>query len=157
LSSTFHRVYCNFWDRVLFQFFHSRSMLFPQPLHDTLLTTGSIGVSVIHQQSPFTPPPSIRPCVAHTLQRVFCSLRRVDAMFGLPTFNHDFHRCFMDLSACLAAERLSLGGACLTRLQGRFPHRLLLLDLCCVCFCFFGLTCFTFLMFTTVIKVFRSL
>jgi hypothetical protein len=114
LSSTFHRVYCNFLDRVLFQFFRFRSMLFPQPLHETLLTTGFIGVSVIHQQSPFTPPPSIRPCVAHTLQRVFYSLRRVDAMFGLPTVNHDFHWCFMGLSAFLAAERLSLGGACVS-------------------------------------------
>jgi hypothetical protein len=115
MSSTFHCVYCSFWDRVLFQFFCSRSMLFPQPLHDTLLTTRFIGVSVIYQQSPFPPPPSPRPCVVHTLQRVFCSLRRVDAMFGLPAFNHDLQRCFMALPAFLAAERLSLGGACVSR------------------------------------------
>jgi hypothetical protein len=130
MSSPFHCVYCNFWDRVLFQFFRSRSMLFPRPLHDTLLTTGFIGVSVIHQQSSFPPLPSPRPSVVHTLQRVFCSLRRVDAMFGLPTFNYyDLHRCFMNLPAFLAAERLFLG-------QERLPHRLLLLNFCYVCFCF---------------------
>jgi hypothetical protein len=90
-------------------------MIFPQLLHDTLLTTGFIGVSVFYQLSPFTPPPSIRPCVAHTLQSSFGSLRRVMATFGLPTFNHDFHRCFMGLPVFLAAERLSLGGACVSR------------------------------------------
>lgn len=122
ISSTFHRVICNFWDRVLFQVFRSRSMLFPQPLHDTLLTTGFIGVSVIHQQSPFTPPPSIRPCVAHTLQSGFCSLRCVLTTFGLPTFNHDFHRCFMGLPAFLDAKRLSLGGACVSRAVREGSH-----------------------------------
>jgi hypothetical protein len=122
LFSTFHRVYCNFWDRDLFQFFCSRSMLFPQPLHDTLLTTGFIGVSVTHQQSPFTPSPFIRPCVAHTLQRIFCSFRRVDVMFGLPTFNHDFHLYFMGLLVFLAAERLSLGGACVSRTVREGSH-----------------------------------
>lgn len=97
-------------------------MLFPQPLHDTLLTTGFIGVFVIHQQSPFTPLPSIRSRVAHTLQRVFCSLRRVDVMFSLPTFNHDLHWCFMGLSAFLVAEWLSLGGAWDTRAVSEGSH-----------------------------------
>jgi hypothetical protein len=97
-------------------------MLFPQPLHDTLLTTGFIGVSIIHLQSPFTPPPSPGPCVVHTLQRVFCSLQRMDAMFGLPAFNHDLHRCLMDLPAFLAAERLSLGGACVSRAVREGSH-----------------------------------
>jgi len=139
-SSTFHRVYCNFLDRVLFQFFRSRFMLFPRPLHDTLLTTGFLGVSVIYRQSPFTPPPFPGSCVVHTLQRVFCSLRRVAAMFGLPAFNRLLHRCFMASPAFLAAERLSLRGACVSRAVRDSSHS-------AFCFCIFCCVCFYFLVF----------
>jgi hypothetical protein len=76
------------------------------------LTTGFIDISDIHQRFLFTPPPSARPRVAYTLQRVLCSHRYVDAIVGLPAFYHDNHRCFIGSPVFLAAERPSLGGAC---------------------------------------------
>lgn len=126
----------------MFQFFSSRSTLFHQPLHGTHLTTRFISISDIHWRSPFTLLPSARPCVEHTLERVRCSHRRVDAMVSLPTFYHDNHRCFMG----------SLSGKVPTPPSATGPLLCLFL-----CFFFFWLICcFPLPMFTHVI-VFGSL
>jgi len=67
ISSTFHRVFCNFWQGVLFQFFGSRSTLLNKQLQDTHLTNRLTGVSRFHRLSSFIPPASAPPRVAHTL------------------------------------------------------------------------------------------
>jgi hypothetical protein len=132
-SSTFYRVCCNFWDRVLFQFFRSRFVLFPQPLHDTLLTTDFLGVSVIYRQSPFTPPPFPGLCVVHTLQKGFLLSsvrgRHVWPLRFQPRPPPVFHG-FAGVSG--RREALPSRRVCLTRRLGQLPFRLLLLDFCCV-------------------------
>jgi hypothetical protein len=108
LSSTFHRVFCNFWQGVSFKFFGSRSTLLQQQLQDTHLTNGFIGVSGFHRLSPFTPLAPASP--------------RVDVMFALSAFHLDRLRCFWALPANLAAERPPLGGACAPRLVVEGSH-----------------------------------
>jgi hypothetical protein len=112
ISSTFHRVFCNFWQGVSFQFFGSKSTLLQQQLQDTHLTNGFTGVFGFHRRSPFTPPASAPPCVAHTLKRALCPHRRVDVMFALPAFHRDRFQCFWASPMNPAAERLPLGSAC---------------------------------------------
>jgi hypothetical protein len=108
LSSTVHRVFCNFWQGVSFQFFRFRFTLFQKQLQDTHLTN----VSGFHRRSSFTPPASAPPRLAHMLQRALCSLRHVGAMFVLPSFHLDRLQCFWASPANPAAERPPLGGAC---------------------------------------------
>jgi hypothetical protein len=96
-SSAFHRVFCNFWQGVLFQFFGSRSTLFRQQLQDTRLTTEFTGVSGFHRRSFFPQPTSAPPRVAHTLQRALCSP-------SLPTSPLDRLRCFWATPANPADE-----------------------------------------------------
>jgi hypothetical protein len=74
-SSAFHRVFCNFWQGVSFQFFGSRSTLFRQLLQDTHLTTGFSGVPGFHRWSLVPPPPP--------------ASRRVATPFD-PTASHHF-------------------------------------------------------------------
>jgi hypothetical protein len=111
LSSTVHRVFCNFWQGVSFQFFRFRFTLFQKQLQDTHLTN----VSGFHRRSSFTPPASAPPRLAHMLQRALCSLRHVGAMFVLPSFHLDRLQCFWASPANPAAERPPLGGAWTSR------------------------------------------
>jgi hypothetical protein len=122
-SSPFHRVFCNFWQGVLFQFFRSRSTLLRKQLQDTRLTTEFPSVSGFHRRSFFPQPASAPPRVAHTLQRALCSPPRVYATFALPTSPLDRVRWFWATPANPADERLLLGGACSPRavMDGSHP------------------------------------
>jgi hypothetical protein len=111
-SSTFHRVFCNFWQGVSFKIFGSRFTLLQQQLQDTHLTNKFLGVSGFHRRSPFPPPASAPPRVAHTLQRALYSHWRVNAMFSLLAFHLDYHWYFWASSTNPAVERPPLGGAC---------------------------------------------
>jgi hypothetical protein len=113
-SSAFHRVFCNFWQGVSFQFFGSRSTLLRQLLQDTHLTTEFSGVPGFHRWSLVPPPPP--------------ASRRVATPFD-PTASHHFgHWWFPAKPVFPVAERPPLIGACSSRAVTDGSH-------CCYCLC----------------------
>jgi hypothetical protein len=106
ISSTFHRVFCNFWQGVSFNF--------------SDLDLHSSNNNYKTRTSPMGSPASLdstdgRRSLRRLMLPRICSLRRVGAMVALPTFHLDCLQCFWASPANPAAKRPPLGGAWTSR------------------------------------------